>query len=102
MRNKTNKRGFTLIELMIVIAIIQVLASIAMPKFAELLRRSREATTKGQLGGLRSALSIYYSANDGTYPATLETLTLGSKYIDSIPAAWTNEYNYQNTVYNGS
>ena len=60
--------GFTLIELMIVVAIIGILAAIAIPKFAELIRKSKEGSTKGQLGTLRSALSIYYADNEGQYP----------------------------------
>jgi prepilin-type N-terminal cleavage/methylation domain-containing protein len=63
---KTN--AFTLIELMIVVAIIGILASIAIPKFADLIRKLQEATTKGNLGVLRSALSIYYVDNEGFYP----------------------------------
>jgi prepilin-type N-terminal cleavage/methylation domain-containing protein len=65
------KSGFTLIELMIVVAIIGILASIAIPKFADLIRKSKEGATKGNLGSLRSALSIYYGDMEGTYLMTL-------------------------------
>jgi len=58
----------TLIELMIVAAIIGVLAGIAIPKFAQMIRKSQEAATLGQLGGVRSALTIYYADNEGRYP----------------------------------
>ena len=51
---KANK-GFTLIELMIVVAIIGILAAIAIPKFADLIRKSNEGATKGNLGATRSA-----------------------------------------------
>ncbi|MBI3565196.1 MAG: prepilin-type N-terminal cleavage/methylation domain-containing protein, partial [Elusimicrobia bacterium] len=66
---KKNKKGFTLIELMIVVAIIGILAAIAIPKFAELIRKSGEGASKGNLGSIRSALSIYYGDMEGTYPA---------------------------------
>ena len=86
------KRGFTLIELMIVVAIIGILAAIAIPKFADLIRKSNEGATKGNLGSIRSALSIYYGDAEGVYPATPEVLTLGGDYLSSIPSAKTPNY----------
>lgn len=69
------KKGFTLIELMIVVAIIGILAAIAIPKFADLIKKSKEGSTKGSLGALRSALTIYYGEQEGTYPvASLDAL----------------------------
>ncbi|MBL0058849.1 MAG: prepilin-type N-terminal cleavage/methylation domain-containing protein [Elusimicrobia bacterium] len=82
-------KGFTLIELMLVVAIIGLLAAIAIPKFAGLIIKSKEASVKGKLGSLRSAISIYYSDNEGTFPSpagvVLDPLTVGSKYLDRIP-----------------
>jgi prepilin-type N-terminal cleavage/methylation domain-containing protein len=82
-----NPAGFTLIELMIVVAIGGILAGIAIPKFAGMVARSQAAQTKGNMGAVRSALSIYYSENQGVYPANIYALTTGSKYITSIPPA---------------
>jgi type II secretory pathway pseudopilin PulG len=53
---------------MIVVAILAVLVLIALPKFAAIIRKSKEAATLGQLGAIRSALTIYYSENEGIYP----------------------------------
>ncbi len=77
--------GFTLIELMIVVAIIGILAAIAIPKFANLIRQSQEGATKGNLSGIRSALSIYYGDNTGVYPTDLPGLTVNGKYLSVIP-----------------
>jgi type II secretion system protein G len=92
------KKGFTLVELMIVIVIIGILAAIAIPKFADMVDKSKEGATKGQLTSLRSALNIYYSDNEGKYINVKEqTTTVSSttvlqnylvpKYIASIPVA---------------
>lgn len=92
------RKGFTLIELMIVVAIIGILAAIAVPKFASLIRKSREGSTKGNLGALRSALSIYYADMEGSYPADLYSLTAGGKYISAIPAIRVPDYHDQTDV----
>ena len=85
---KTNKKGFTLIELMIVVAIIGILAAIAIPKFADLINKSKEGATKGALSSVRSALQVYYGDNEGVFPTdNLAVLTASAKYITSIPVA---------------
>jgi len=81
-------KGFTLIELMIVVAIIGILAAIAVPKFADLVTKSKEASIKGSLGTVRSALSIYYSDQEGVYPVSNQlafALTTGSRYLQDMP-----------------
>jgi prepilin-type N-terminal cleavage/methylation domain-containing protein len=84
-RRKTNGSGFTLIELMIVVAIIGVLAAIAMPKFAQLLEKSREGATKGSVAAIRSAIAIYYSEKEGTWPGDLTTSF--TSYLYPVPNA---------------
>lgn len=54
-------RGVTLIELMVVVAIVGLLAAVAIPKYGELLEKANLGATMGNLGALRSAYSIYYS-----------------------------------------
>jgi prepilin-type N-terminal cleavage/methylation domain-containing protein len=86
---KNNKKGFTLIELMIVVAIIGILAAIAIPKFADLINKSKEGATKGSLSSVRSALQVYYGDNEGWFPTDnlSTTLTANAKYINAIPVA---------------
>jgi prepilin-type N-terminal cleavage/methylation domain-containing protein len=94
---KRRRSGFTLIELMIVGAIIGVLAIIALPKFANMVVKAQEASVKGKLGALRGALTIYCADNDGRplqytggitigvnyHPVVLPLIT--PRYIDAIP-----------------
>jgi prepilin-type N-terminal cleavage/methylation domain-containing protein len=79
-------KGFTLIELMIVVAIIGILAAIAIPRFAQMLEKSREGSTKGNLGSLKSAASIYYGDQQGIWPTTLQSFSgyAFSRYLDNI------------------
>ena len=83
-----NKKGFTLIELMIVVAIIGILAAIAIPKFADLINKSKEGATKGSLSSVRSAIQVYYGDNEGWFPVdSLACLTANAKYLSEIPKA---------------
>jgi len=81
--------GFTLIELMIVVAIIGIMAAIAIPQFANMVAKAQEGATKGNLGALRSALSLYYSDNEGLVDGTPDAdLIAGGRYIAVIPKAY--------------
>jgi prepilin-type N-terminal cleavage/methylation domain-containing protein len=87
-RPQKTATGFTLIELMIVVAIIGILAAIAVPKFADLISKSQEGATKGNLATVRSALKVYYADTEGWYPGdNLACLTANSKYLKEIPTA---------------
>jgi len=79
--------GFTLLELTIVVAIISILATIAIPKLAQAIQRSKEGSTIANLGALRSAITFFYADTEGQFPADLTQLTTNSKYINKIPTA---------------
>ncbi len=78
-----NNKGFTLIEMLTVIAIMGILASIATPSFMRSILRSREASLENTLFVLRDVIDKYY-ADHGNYPDSLETLK-EKKYIREIP-----------------
>jgi len=77
-RLRRNQSGFTLIELVIIIVVLGILAAVAIPRYADMVSEARESACKGALGGLRSAVSIYY-ANEA-----LRTGTANWPPMDSI------------------
>ena len=62
-----NRKGFTLIELMIVVVIIGILAAIAIPNFISMQDRAKEAKVKGAAHTLQLAAEDYAVRNDGIY-----------------------------------
>ena len=71
LRWNRKRRGFTLVELAIVIAILGILALYALPKYQGMVEEARSSEARAQLGAVRSALGIYYAKNHGTYPGSL-------------------------------
>jgi len=59
-----SKKGFTLIELMIVVAIIGILAAIAIPNFLRFQAKSKQSEAKTNLGGIFTAQTSYFSENN--------------------------------------
>ena len=76
---KNLKKGFTLIELMIVVAIIAILAVVAAPKFGQQLKKAKDSRAISLVGTYRSALTMHAADNEATYATTFGGL---NNYVD--------------------
>ena len=82
-----NQKGFTLIELMIVVVIIGILAAIAIPNFIAMQNRAKEGSTKANMHTLQLAAEDYGVAYDGVYATAVATM------IDvRLPATYKNPF----------
>lgn len=85
---RKKQAGFTLLELMVVMAIIGILAAIAQPSLKQSIVKAREAVLKEDLFQLRDAIDQYY-ADHGKYPDQLTDLINGDdrskSYLRTIP-----------------
>jgi len=74
----SNEKGFTLIELMIVVAIIGILAAIAIPNFMNYQCKAKQSEAKSNLGNIRTAQEAYYAEYDN-YTNSLPAIGFSTK-----------------------
>ncbi len=92
-----NRKGFTLVEIMIVVAIIALLVAIAVPNIAAQRRIANNSAAAGNLRSLLSVLETYNTA-EGEYPAALSSLTDGTNpYISTVPTGTAGGYVWTST-----
>ena len=102
-------RGFTLIELMVAVAIIAILAAIAIPSYTEYVRRGRITEAVSTLAGMRVKMEQYFQDNRSYVGACPLVGTIAPKPADTVywaytcnPAPGANNYNIQATGQVGS
>jgi type II secretion system protein G len=83
---KAWKKGFTLVELLIVIIIIAVLAAIAIPKFSNSSNRSKDSALRSNLKMLRNAVDLF-RADTGVFPATIGDLAVTTAPATGLSSA---------------
>jgi general secretion pathway protein G len=80
---RVSGRGFTLIEMMVVMVVIAMLLTIAVPRYMHSLERSKEAVLKQDLSALRESIDKFYG-DTGKFPESLAAL-VEKRYLRAIP-----------------
>lgn len=99
---RTEQSGFTLIEIMVVVVIIGMLATMILPNVLGQQDKALIARAKSDIRAISSALKLY-KLDNFKYPAALSELTVGNnRYLDRVPRdPWDKEYQYSPGGANG-
>jgi prepilin-type N-terminal cleavage/methylation domain-containing protein len=73
LHRRENEKGFTLIEMLIVVVIVAILAAISVPIYVEYVKTARASDAKATISGVWNAAQVYYQ-DKGEWPATVEDL----------------------------
>ena len=98
---KSRKGGFTLVELMVVVAVIAILAAIAMPQFLSAADRARNAKETADIQIIKNATQLYMIDKNVYTPPTVENLYKEGYLTEHVKTAKDKEYTITYEVVNG-
>ena len=98
---KSRKGGFTLVELMVVVAVIAILAAIAMPQFLSAADRARNAKETADIQIIKNATQLYMIDKNVDTPPTVENLYKEGYLTEHVMTAKDKEYTITYEVVNG-
>ena len=98
---KSRKGGFTLVELMVVVAVIAILAAIAMPQFLSAADRARNAKETADIQIIKNATQLYMIDKNVETPPTVENLYKEGYLTEHVKTAKDKEYTITYEVVNG-
>ena len=98
---KSRKGGFTLVELMVVVAVIAILAAIAMPQFLSAADRARNAKETADIQIIKNATQLYMINKNVDTPPTVENLYKEGYLTEHVKTAKDKEYTITYEVVNG-
>lgn len=99
--NKSRKGGFTLVELMVVVAVIAILAAIAMPQFLSAADRARNAKETADIQIIKNATQLYMIDKNVDTPPTVENLYKEGYLTEHVKTAKDKEYTITYEAVNG-
>lgn len=83
MRSEPRRNGFTLIELVVVLAILSLLLTIAVPRYLRTIENGRVSVQKQNIAALRDAIDKFHG-DQGRYPESLDELVT-ARYLRAVP-----------------
>lgn len=98
-KNRIRRRGFTLIEVLIVVVILGILAATVLPQFTSSTANAKESALRADLSQLRSQIQLYKFQHDGAFPSgtadnVIKQLTMASDLTGATAAPGTSGYPY--------
>lgn len=89
-RTSKKRVGFTIVELMIVIVVIGILASITIVAYNGIQARARDVTRKSDISNLADLIEIYATKHNGQYPLSSGSTAINSSWSTTGDASWAN------------